>query len=471
MPEQAVQEPVSRQSRGKRSYRGSVADLVREGLLKSGARIICEPRMGEQYTATVLASGDIQLPDGRTFGSLSAAGSAVSGRGAFSGWERWRTEDGRTLHELRSELQSSSDHQTHAAGAVQQQEPMDPVSSATETEAMPEQAVQEPVSRQSKGKRSYRGSVADLVREGLLKSGARIICEPRMGEQYTATVLASGDIQLPDGRTFGSLSAAGSAVSGRGAFSGWERWRTEDGRTLHELRSELQSSSDHQTHAAGAVQQQEPMDPVSSATETEAMPEQAVQEPVSRQSKGKRSYRGSVADLLREGLLTAGARIICEPRPGEQYTATVLASGDIQLPDGRTFNTPSAAQGALTGQTRLDGWNRWRTEDGRNLRELRSSLQFASGPPTKRTYRGSVADLLREGLLTAGARIICEPRPGEQYTATVLASGDIQLPDGRTFGSLSTAGQEVAGRKFSGWSEWRTEDGRTLHELRSKLRE
>ena len=89
---------------------------------------------------------------------------------------------------------------------------------------------------------------------------------------------------------------------------------------------------------------------------------------------------------------------------------------------------------------------------------------------TKAWIPRSVADLVSQGLLAAGAQIICEPRPGERYTATILAAGNIQMSDGRTFDTLSVAGAAVAGRKFSGWREWRTEDGRTLHELRSKLR-
>ena len=257
-------------------------------------------------------------------------------------------------------------------------------------------------------------------------------------------------------------------MAGR-SFSGWDGWRTEDGRTLQELRSDLQFASDHQTHTTNAVPEEESSDPVSSETGTEAVPAALVSpQPVSSQP-ARRKFRGSVADLLREGLLAVSAQIICEPRPGEQYTATVLASGDIQLPDGRTFSSLTAAGEAVAGR-KLRGWEGWWTEDGRTLHELRSRLQFAS-EIQRRTIRGSVADLLREGLLAVGAQIICEPRLGEQYTATVLASGDIQLPDGRTFSSLTAAGEAVAGRKFSGWEEWRTEDGRTLHELRSRLPE
>ena len=562
VPEQIVQQPVSRQP-ARQSIRGSVADLLREGLLAAGSRIICEPRPGERYNATVLASGDIQLPDGRTFSSLSGAGKAVAGR-SFSGWDGWWTEDGRTLYELRSELQFASDHQTHATGAVPQAESVDPVSSEIASEGMPTAPVsQQPASSQGARKKMIRGSVADLLREGLLAVSAQIICEPRPGEQYTATVLASGDIQVPDGRTFNSLSAAetvvaghkprgwtgwrtedgqtlhqlrselqfasgirlrtirgsvadllsqgllaagvqiiseprpgerytatvlasgdiqlpdgrtfsslsgaGKAVSGR-EVSGWQVWRTEDGRTLYELRSELQFASDHQTHATGAVPQAESVDPVSSEIASEGMPTAPVsQQPASSQGARKKMIRGSVADLLREGLLAVSAQIICEPRPGERYTATVLASGDIQLPDGRTFSSLSGAGEAVAGR-RFSGWEGWWTEDGRTLHELRSRLQFAS-EFRRRTIRGSVADLLRGGLLAVGAQIICEPRPGDRYNATVLASGNIQLPDGRTFNNPSAAGEAVAGRKFSGWKEWRTEDGRTLHELRSRLPE
>ena len=86
-------------------------------------------------------------------------------------------------------------------------------------------------------KRHVRGSVADLVRHGLLAAGARIIYQ-RAGETHRATVFASGDIQLSDGRTFNNPSAASVAVGG--SRDGWQAWRTEDGQTLYELRSQLQ---------------------------------------------------------------------------------------------------------------------------------------------------------------------------------------------------------------------------------------
>ena len=509
-----AQQPAPRRRRLKR-IRGSVADLLNQGLLAAGAQIIWEPVMGERYTATVLAAGNIQLPDGRTFSSPTAAAQQASGRTPGSGWERWRTEDGRTLYELRSELQFASDHYTHTTGAVLPAESVDLVSSGTGTGAVPATPVaQQPAPRRRTLKR-IRGSVADLLNQGLLAAGAQIIWEPAMGERYTATVLAAGDIQLPDGRTFSSPSTAAQQASSRTTVSGWQRWRTEDGRTLYELRSELQFASDHQTHTTGAVLPAESVDLVSSGTGTGAVPATPVaQQPAPRRRTLKR-IRGSVADLLNQGLLAAGAQIIWEPVMGERYTATVLAAGDIQLPDGRTFSSPSAAAQQASGRTSVSGWEMWRTEDGRTLYELRSELQFASDhythttgavlpaesvdlvssgtgtgavPATpvaqqpaprrrtlKRRFRGSVADLLNQGLLAAGAQIIWEPAmgeryTGERYTATVLASGDIQLPDGRTFSSPSAAAQQASGRTtVSGWEMWRTEDGRTLYELRSEL--
>ena len=504
------QQPAPRRRRLKK-IRGSVADLLNQGLLAAGAQIIWERAMGERYTATVLASGNIQLPDGRTFSNPSTAAQQASGRTGGSGWERWRTEDGRTLlYELRSELQFASDHQTHTTGAVLPAESVDLVSSGTGTGAVPATPVsQQPAPRRRRLKK-IRGSVADLLNQGLLAAGAQIIWERAMGERYTATVLASGNIQLPDGRTFSSPTAAAQQASGRTGGSGWERWRTEDGRTLlYELRSELQFASDHQTHTTGAVLPAESVDLVSSGTGTGAVPATPVsQQPAPRRRRLKK-IRGSVADLLNQGLLAAGAQIIWERAMGERYTATVLASGNIQLPDGRIFSNPSTAAQQASGRTGGSGWERWRTEDGRTLYELRSELQFASDHQTHTTgavlpaesvdlvssetgtgavpatpvaqqpaprrrrlkkIRGSVADLLNQGLLAAGAQIIWERAMGERYTATVLASGNIQLPDGRTFSSPTAAAQQASGRTGgSGWERWRTEDGRTLYELRSEL--
>ena len=449
--------------------RGSVADLVRYGLLAAGARIIYQ-RAGETHTATVLASGDIRLSGGRTFKTPSAAGQAVTGR-QFSGWKDWRTEDGQTLHELRSQLPDGSGDRDVGPDAVAGSSSADPGSAGVVSE-MPGTLTRDaqqptPSSRQ----RTYiAGSVADLVRHGLLAAGARIICESRTGEQYTATVLASGDIQLSDGRTFNSPTPASEAVGG--SRDGWKTWRTEDGRMLHELRSQLPGGSGDRDLGSDAVAGSSSADPLSAGAVSEmpGTPARDAQQPTP--SSRQRTYiGGSVADLVRHGLLAAGARIICEPRPGELYVATVLASGDIQLSDGRTFNTPSAAGQAVGG--RRNGWKTWRTEDGQTLHELRSQLQalgqqLTSGRRTQASFRGSVADLVRHGLLAAGARIICESRTGEQYTATVLASGDIQLSDGRTFNSPTPASEAVGGSR-DGWKTWRTEDGQTLHELRSQL--
>ena len=371
IPEEVANEPTSSQP-VRKNIQGSVADLVSQGLLAAGAQISCEPRMGERYTATVLASGDIQLPDGQTFNNPSAVGRAVAGR-QVNGWEQWHTEDGRTLRELRSRLQFASDHLRHTTGAVQQAESVDPVSSETGTGGVPAALVSQQPASPTRARTRIPGSVADLVSQGLLAAGAQISCEPRMGERYTATVLASGEIQLPDGRTFNSLSAAGQAVAVRGV-SGWRKWRTEDGRTLRELRSRLQFASDHLRHTTGAVQQAESVDPVSSETGTGGVPAALVSQQPASPTRARTRIPGSVADLVSQGLLAAGAQISCESRMGERYTATVLASGNIQLPDGQTFNNPSAVGRAVAGR-QVNGWEQWRTEDGRTLHELRSKLR------------------------------------------------------------------------------------------------
>jgi Restriction Enzyme Adenine Methylase Associated len=82
-----------------------------------------------------------------------------------------------------------------------------------------------------------------------------------------------------------------------------------------------------------------------------------------------------------------------------------------------------------------------------------------------------VSDLLDEGILSAGDRLIWRrPRVGEEYGATITDVGHIRLDDGRTFSSPSRAATEAARiPSYDGWYAWRTADGETLHALRERL--
>ncbi|MFY1690612.1 CBS domain-containing protein [Plantactinospora sp. WMMB782] len=89
-----------------------------------------------------------------------------------------------------------------------------------------------------------RVRLSDLLEAGLLKPGQELYFQQRLGERpHEATVIEPGRLRLPDGREFGTPSAAGSAASGLVAVPGWEAWRVgRGGPTLHELRQRLLES-------------------------------------------------------------------------------------------------------------------------------------------------------------------------------------------------------------------------------------
>ncbi|MDT3726168.1 hypothetical protein ROS62_15275 [Streptomyces sp. DSM 41972] len=100
--------PNERQSRA--SYlldgrRVTLADLLRNGLLKEGERLTFRrPRVGETHHATVTSKGFIRLEDGEEFRSPSKAATVAVGYGTFDGWEAWQVDDLRLLTELRQQL-------------------------------------------------------------------------------------------------------------------------------------------------------------------------------------------------------------------------------------------------------------------------------------------------------------------------------------------------------------------------------
>ncbi len=57
-------------------------------------------------------------------------------------------------------------------------------------------------------------------------------------------------------------------------------------------------------------------------------------------------------------------------RHGSVYQAEVTAWGTIVLADGAVYDDPSLAAQAVSGLSRVDGWNVWKVADGRSLGEL-----------------------------------------------------------------------------------------------------
>ncbi|MFI7251110.1 DUF4357 domain-containing protein [Micromonospora chalcea] len=87
--------------------------------------------------------------------------------------------------------------------------------------------------------------------------------------------------------------------------------------------------------------------------------------------------------------------------------------------------------------------------------------------------RGPLAPLLNAGLLKAGERLhFSQPRARRAAVAMVQSDGSLKM-EGRSapYWSPSKAAVVVTGSSVNGWTLWRTDDGRTLDDLRNLLDE
>ena len=87
--------------------------------------------------------------------------------------------------------------------------------------------------------------------------------------------------------------------------------------------------------------------------------------------------------------------------------------------------------------------------------------------------RGPLAPLLKAGLLKAGERLhFSQPRARRAAVATVQPDGSLKM-EGRSasYWSPSKAAVVITGSAVNGWTLWRTDDGRTLDDLRNLLDE
>ncbi|SCF06486.1 hypothetical protein GA0070607_5096 [Micromonospora coriariae] len=86
--------------------------------------------------------------------------------------------------------------------------------------------------------------------------------------------------------------------------------------------------------------------------------------------------RVRISDLLDAGLLSSGAELTFQQRIGETpYRATVTSRGQLRLPDGREFATPSRAAAEESGLVAVPGWAVWRVQpSGQTLHQLRVQL-------------------------------------------------------------------------------------------------
>lgn len=84
-----------------------------------------------------------------------------------------------------------------------------------------------------------------------------------------------------------------------------------------------------------------------------------------------RSRRIRLVDVIRTGILDPGDVLVWDRvGKGEEYRASVTPNGELQLADGATVSSPSAASAAVSGtSTRaLDVWKR--STDGKSLRDM-----------------------------------------------------------------------------------------------------
>lgn len=80
-----------------------------------------------------------------------------------------------------------------------------------------------------------------------------------------------------------------------------------------------------------------------------------------------------------------------------------------------------------------------------------------------------ISDLIEQGILPTGTRLVWKRRGGKNFFAEVLANGTIKTSDDRSHKSPSGAARSLVGRPVDGWTVWRISDGTPLSALRTKL--
>ena len=111
-----------------------------------------------------------------------------------------------------------------------------------------------------------RITVSDLLEVGLLEAGELLIWDrPRVGQTYTAEVLASGLIRLADGRECATPSRAAMDAAKIPAYDGWLAWRLpgQGNRPLDDLRTQmvrLHEATSAESSAESCEGDEEPID-------------------------------------------------------------------------------------------------------------------------------------------------------------------------------------------------------------------
>jgi hypothetical protein len=89
-PELTTRPPQPTTNRTRARYDVGVLDLINAQMIPPSANLVAH-RRGETFTATVRPDGQIQIPSGESFRSLSGAGEFLLGTRACQGWMFWRT--------------------------------------------------------------------------------------------------------------------------------------------------------------------------------------------------------------------------------------------------------------------------------------------------------------------------------------------------------------------------------------------
>lgn len=82
----------------------------------------------------------------------------------------------------------------------------------------------------------------------------------------------------------------------------------------------------------------------------------------------------SVKELAASGLISAGTILKAQPGAWGSRTCTVLATGELLLDDGNSYDTPSGA-GSQVRKGAVNGWIFWQMQDGRPLDEIRKEYR------------------------------------------------------------------------------------------------
>ena len=114
----------------------------------------------------------------------------------------------------------------------------------------------------------------------------------------------------------------------------------------------------------------------------------------------------------------------------------------------------SASSIRVKAKSRMD----WRTKDGTDAPaiEIFQTQPMSTAISGEETFaarrRINLSDLLKIGLLKPGEDLICEPRRGEIYHASLNRDGRISYL-GDIFNTPSDFAQKVAGNSRNGWKD------------------